>query len=46
MSLEHAKIIDPIAQDIASLREQIKTLTETVGRLEGEAANAKQPENK
>ena len=46
MSLEHAKIIDPIAQDIASLREQIKTLTETVGRLEGETANAKQPENK
>ncbi|MBQ7445363.1 MAG: serine O-acetyltransferase [Clostridia bacterium] len=36
MSLEHAKIIDPIAQDIASLREQIKALSEKVAELEKE----------
>ncbi|MCR5694661.1 MAG: serine O-acetyltransferase, partial [Clostridia bacterium] len=36
MSLEHAKIIDPIAQDIASLREQIKVLNEKLESLESD----------
>ncbi len=39
ISLEHAKIIDPIAQDIASLREQIKELSDTVAELEKKRDN-------
>ncbi len=34
LSLEHAKIIDPIAQDIVALREQIKDLQEQIEALE------------
>ena len=37
LSLEHARVIDPIAQDISELREEIAALKEKVRDLEDEA---------